>query len=69
MNVLSVAEDGRVRDVTAFIVRAPDDERPDDHRRFPERPIRARFGTMFERFGLPDRTTGWARLFAGPAAW
>jgi RNA polymerase sigma-70 factor (ECF subfamily) len=55
LNVLTFADDGRVRDVTAFIVRSTDTADPDAYTRFPEEPMHARLGDLYARFGLPDR--------------
>ena len=55
MNVLTLGDDGLVVDVTAFIVRSPQAEDPQDHSRFPDRPVHEHFGRMYARFGLPDR--------------
>jgi RNA polymerase sigma-70 factor (ECF subfamily) len=49
LNVLSLDGD-RVRDVTAFIVRATGADDPDAYVRFPDRPLA---GDLYERFGLP----------------
>ncbi|MDE3132602.1 MAG: RNA polymerase subunit sigma-70 [Acidobacteriota bacterium] len=58
LNVLTLREDGRVSDVTAFIVRAPDPAAAHgaDYSRFPDRPVDERGLTgAFSRFGLPER--------------
>jgi RNA polymerase sigma-70 factor, ECF subfamily len=55
MNVLTLGGCGLVADVTAFIVRTPGAEDPEDYRRFPDQPVHERLGGMYERFGLPDR--------------
>jgi RNA polymerase sigma-70 factor, ECF subfamily len=55
LNVLSV-RDGRISNVTAFIVRSIDAPEPDAYLRFPEQPIDQRRVTgTFARFGLPER--------------
>lgn len=55
LNVLSI-EEGRVRDVTAFIVRATGTSDPEAYVNLPEQPMDLRRLTgTFERFGLPDR--------------
>jgi len=55
LNVLAL-RDGRVSDVTAFIVRSTDAAEPEAYVRFPEQPLdRRRLAGTFERFGLPDR--------------
>lgn len=57
LNVLSLSADGRVSDVTAFIIRTPD-PLESDHSRYPDRPIDPQgLAGVFERFGLPDRLT------------
>ena len=55
MNVLTLDDQGLVADVTAFIVRTPDAEDPEDYRRFPDQPLHERLGAMYARFGLPGR--------------
>ena len=55
MNVLTLRDDGLVLDVTAFIVRTPQAEDPQDHSRFPDQPVHEHFSQMYARFGLPDR--------------
>jgi RNA polymerase sigma-70 factor (ECF subfamily) len=52
LNVLTV-HDGRVADVTAFIVRATGAAEPDAYVRFPDRPMNRRFADLYARFGLP----------------
>jgi hypothetical protein len=54
LNVLTL-RDGRVSDVTAFIVRSIAEPDPEVYTRFPEQPMDARrLAGVFERFGLPD---------------
>jgi RNA polymerase sigma-70 factor (ECF subfamily) len=57
MNVMTLTDAGLVADVTAFIVRTPEAEDPADYRRFPDQPVPAHSGGMYERFGLPERLT------------
>ncbi len=57
MNVLTLNDQGLVLDVTAFIVRTPQGDDPQDHSRFPDQPVREHFSQMYARFGLPDRLT------------
>jgi RNA polymerase sigma-70 factor (ECF subfamily) len=53
LNVLTLRDD-RIRDVTAFIVRATDAADAESYIRFPEQPLdRQRLSGTFERFGLP----------------
>ncbi len=55
LNVLSLRE-GRVSDVTAFIVRSIEAAEPEAYVRFPEQPLdRGRLAGVFERFELPGR--------------
>jgi RNA polymerase sigma-70 factor (ECF subfamily) len=55
LNVLSF-EGSKVRDVTAFIVRATEASDPEAYERFPEQPFdERRLAGAFERFGLPPR--------------
>ncbi len=55
LNVLSLRE-GRVSDVTAFIVRSIEGAEPEAYARFPEQPLdRGRLFGVFERFELPGR--------------
>jgi RNA polymerase sigma-70 factor (ECF subfamily) len=55
LNVLTI-RDGRISDVTAFIVRSTESRDPETYRRWPDLPIvPERFVDFFERFGLPDR--------------
>lgn len=56
LNVLTVREDGLVRDVTAFIVRSIESPDPEAYTRFPEQAMDPRrLAGAFERFGLPDK--------------
>jgi RNA polymerase sigma-70 factor (ECF subfamily) len=55
LNVLTLNDDGLVRDVTAFIVRAPQVVDPQDHSRYPDQPVDEHFSELYARFGLPDR--------------
>lgn len=56
LNVLTVSDDGLVRDVTAFIVRSTESPEPEAYARFPKQAMdRVRLAVAFERFGLPDR--------------
>jgi RNA polymerase sigma-70 factor, ECF subfamily len=56
LNVLSLREDGLVRDVTAFIVRSTAATEPEAYRDFPTQPMDERQLTgVFGRFGMPDR--------------
>jgi RNA polymerase sigma-70 factor, ECF subfamily len=55
LNVLTLNDQGLVRDVTAFIVRAPQAENPQDHSRYPDQPVREQLSELYAQFGLPDR--------------
>jgi RNA polymerase sigma-70 factor, ECF subfamily len=56
LNVLTLRDDGLVRDVTAFIVRSIESPQPEAYVHFPEQGMDSqRLAGAFSRFGLPDR--------------
>jgi RNA polymerase sigma-70 factor, ECF subfamily len=57
LNVLSLRADGLITDVTAFIVRGTDAPEEDAYVRFPDQPMHARLGDLYERFGLPAQVS------------
>ena len=56
LDVLTLAPDGRIREITSFITRSTKGGHPDFYLHWPAQPFdAAAAGAFFERFGLPPR--------------
>jgi RNA polymerase sigma-70 factor (ECF subfamily) len=55
LDLMTLNDEGRIRDITSFIVRATDSDDPDYYQHYPRQVPHPVMGDMFERLGLPDR--------------